>query len=1493
MTTADTIRLDVLDARIRAVWVRGQVLHLFAGSLAFIRWNIPLFFLCMFIDWLTYMPAVGRVVMLLLVLSLPLWRAWRNGWQHIRPFNAVRTALQLESSHGELKSLLVSAIQLRDQPETTGSNALREHTCKLAEDAAAGLEPDKAVPFKALQQPGMVFGLLIAVFIVFGAFNPTFLSAGLLRIYTPWTSAEYPTHTQINLAEDVLIAKEGDAAEITAQLTGVIPEQATIFVRTGEGRARAIDLDVVDSAAKYTIASASRGFTYRIKAGDDRTGWQQVRVIPAPRIQSVRVTVDYPDYLERPAERVEALTLTVPEGSGLSWQLTLDRPIRSASFLRDGAEPVELRVSDDGQSLQFTEDVAASQGYAFEWVDEEQGYTFTSPRYFLQVAADQAPRVEMTSPAFNLVAMIGRPMGLAVRVQDDHGIGSTTVQYRVNQYDEQTVELPADALNCQGEQTIDWDYREALPDLKIGDTVSFSVEVSDKYPGEQGPHVVRTETRRITFLSKEQYLEQINKQRDRLLSRVQTIYRQQRAAHEIVRGLSPSAEGYLQACQLEAIRQEMVRDQLNQVAVQMQTLLDDLAVNGVADEAQGEALESIRGELVQIAESHIAEAASLLREQSAAAADGLAEGPAGSASAVNAAARALGSLVLLRGIESAQEVYAREARMLAQLQAELRWQTTINTDSANTQQLVKQQSELADWTDKLINDLQAGMRYEKRPLAVLRLVRSVKELRGSQAFERMRSASELIKQKEQNKASALQAELVKTLLNAEFSVRLSGAYATLLQTRDLIGSISAVQQQLHDNSANLSSDAFTEQRAELVSTQTTLRKQLLTLLLPTVPAPRSELFDEAPPQAPPIDAMIAKADTAMSKALAAFEASDRQAGLAHQLEAKLALDELLTAVQRWSVEMGLQSQGLSTLVAATSERMSRLEEYEARVIGLLEKTDLLAAEDEKVDSLAKDQANLTGEVGDFIKALKREDLSEPDPDLPPMLSRLKEAEQRLTQGVAALKANDVDMALTSQEQAADTLAEAYKIVVAQNERLALLQGMLMFQRSVGFANGYMADIVAEQRELLAETEALKPEEMKVLLPRFAHMRECMHDVAPLLDLVASRLDVGTPLAFAKTDFEDAMAALETGDQFEAIDAQDVAAESLGEVSLLVQDIRTQTGYLAEIVEYLHRSVSEGATLAYEQRELRKTLSAVAQDDLQRFAEAQQALLAKAKLQSVKLFAAAGNPELVPPADPLLGLDAPTTPAPVFADPAEEMELALQALKENDAEISAEQMELTELIYAENAEALLSVITMLHGLPTVVINSDTDPALVRLVEVLAVASDYKRVFRETQVADNAGLDTLGDAQKKLAARLDEIASSGEPHPMLAAANKHLADGLTLFLPGNREQLRVSQRATDEQLRQFIIEQALILKTAVPPAAASSSEFPTDGPGSDAEAEVTAGFIADFVSGETPNDKRTEWNVLAERNRAALNQNFARELPLEYRGLLKNYYERVAR
>lgn len=1471
MTSVPVNRLEKLDTSLRHAWYRSQVLHLLVGGLTFFSWAIPLFLSGIFIDWMAYMPAAGRVGILAFILGFSFYRAWCCGWCKLQSFNAVAIALKLESHHGELNSLLVSAVQLRNQAlGSSGASQMRDHTCQLAEVAASDLRIDQAVPFTPLRRSVSSVSVLVAVMVIASVVNGPFLAAGFSRFFTPWLNAEYPTYTQISIATDGLVIKEGESASITAQISGSVPRVATIYLQTGEGRSRAIELEVVDGKCTYTIASASRDFSYRMKAGDDRTDWQQARVVPAPRIQDVAVGLKYPDYLEREQESIEALTLTVPEGTGVDWRIVLDRPIQSARFYRDGESVVDLDIGPDNRTIAFTADVSASKGYHFVWVDKGHGFEFTSPRYFLQIAADQPPRIELISPSANLVAMVGRPLDITARVQDDHGVGLAAVVYRVNQRDEVSIKLEDAVGSGQGEQAINWDYRKSEPDLQVGDTVSFAVEVSDRYPKPLGPHVVRSETRRITLLSREQYLEQVEKQKDRLLSRVQSLYRQQRSAHQIVRALEPSAEGYAQACQLEAIRQEMVRQQLKVIAGQLDVLLGDLAANGVSDVAEAESLEALRLALVGIADTPIAEAASRLREQSGAAASSEASGPQAASSAVNTAARDLGALVMQRGIDAAQEVYAREARMLAETQAMLRWECIALEAGKDANGLAMRQGELAAWTIRLIADLQATMRYQQRPLAVLRLIRSVKNLRDAGTVERMEAVQQMIVDGELITAAATQADLMRTLLDGEFSVRLSGAYSTLLETRELLISLCAMQRQLRIRSTDLSETEFKDQREFMLPVQQSLHKQLITMLLPAVPAPRAQLFDDRLPPIPPVDLLIAKAGDAMAETLLKLQEGDQVAVVGQQRTAEETLLEISLLVEKWSVEIGLRTQGLGTVVATSSSRMASVEDYEARIIGYLEKTDLAAADEKPVQGIAESQQTLVDELNGFVASLKNQDQT--DPDLPPFLNQLQQAEDCLQKSVQALQENDADSGIAFQEQAADALAKAFEIVVAQNERLSLLQDLLLFQRSVGFASGYMEDIVAEQRDLLKLTEVSRMEAMKPAMPQFRNMLRCLADVSPLLDMVAARLDVGTPLAFARTDFEDAIAAIEAGDKFDAVDAQDVAAEALAEVKTMVSDIQTQTGYVAEIVAFLHKSVSEAAMLQFRQDELRTRISKTDSGGMPRILEMQQKLSADANASARKLFSATGMPS--------------------FTEPVDVMQEVVDALQEADGDSAAETMELVSAMYAENSESLLAVITMLHGLPSIEIVADSDPALVRLVDALALASEQKQLLRQVPDADADLLEQLASQQSQLAEQLNKISDQENPHPLLAQAASQLSDSVKMFEDSDRAGLIRHQKIADEKLRHFIIDQALMLETAAPIAAASEGDADS-GEGSDSESAVSAGFISDFVSGETAKDQRSEWKVLGDRNRAALNQNFARELPLEYRALLKNYYERVAK
>tara|TARA_B100001057_G_scaffold359603_1_gene361862 strand:- start:7684 stop:9153 length:1470 start_codon:yes stop_codon:yes gene_type:complete len=489
---------------------------------------------------------------------------------------------------------------------------------------------------------------------------------------------------------------------------------------------------------------------------------------------------------------------------------------------------------------------------------------------------------------------------------------------------------------------------------------------------------------------------------------------------------------------------------------------------------------------------------------------------------------------------------------------------------------------------------------------------------------------------------------------------------------------------------------------------------------------------------------------------------------------------------------------------------------------------------------------------------------------------MERVQKAMRSTVDSLKANDADQAIGQQEHSADVLAEAFALVTAQNERLGLLQSLFMFQRSVGFAVGYVGDIVAEQRDLIRATEALKSDDASDLFPKLDNLRRCVDEVAPLLDLVALRLDAGTPLAFAATDLEDAVAALKDADKLDSLDAQEVSMESLEEVHGLVQAVQSQAGYVAEIVEFLHASIADLAILEYRQEELALQAEVTPPDDEKYKAldQEQHALLKLASKEGKILVSVTGMK--------------------TYSEPAELMSQAISDLNSIDAPAAASKMNLVQEKLLENAESLFAIITMLHGLPDIDILEHRDSKGVeRLVEVLAVATAHKKLFRDTNRDEKETMKALAGQQAELADRCSELSKVGDPHPMLETATTQLVAASTALRSSGRDEVRRHQKAAMQALRHFIIEQALILETAAPPAVAQDADPAADGEGSDSESDFSAGFIADFVSGETPKDQRTDWKVLGERNRAALNQNFARELPLEYRRLLKNYYERVAK
>lgn len=1484
-----------LDACVETVWRRTQTRYFTHGLSVFIAWLIALFLVAMAVDWLISLPAIVRVVMVLGVVGYPLYQAWLAGWQYLRAYNAARTALQIEEHVGGMESLLVSAIQFRQFAHEQGqADPMTQLTCQRAEQAVEELAAEQVVPWQPLQRPAMIAGVALLVFLSAIIADSSTVKIGVARIFAPWLAVEYPTRTQLQLVSGDMVVQEGKPVRIAAELSGEIPANAQIALRTGNGRPRVQPMAITDNTCTYEISTVFREFDYRVTAGDAQSDWHTVRVIYPPNIEKAKITLNYPAYTQRKPETVEGLSITVPETTKVQWQLTLDKPVSAAAVNLIGQDASPMTISEDGKTVSFEQTAIDSRAYSFGWVEREHGYEFASPSYYLQVAPDRAPRIELTSPSRDLYATLGRKVDLAFRCRDDHGIDEAVVVYSVDKIEDQQVAFTPSEAADGSEQTVPWDYRTAIPELEEGQTVSFAIEVADRYPGESGPHRVRSDVRRIQFVPQEVYLAYIEKQKSRLLSRLKTIYREQRKVYEVVLRLDPKSSVFVQSCQLEAVRQDLVRERLNKLATSMHELTLDLQANGMADADVTQSLSLLRDEVRLIASDYVTASAQSLRKLASdtnGTDDQTLYGMSEAAYRVDSAARELGMLVLQLGYEDAAEVMAREMHAAAQNQATLRLHTI--TEPGIAEQTAKSQQRLAKWMQRLFDASPSGKETTvDEALVEFTLTRMVKRLMKDGITSKMQRAATLIEQgSKTQQAARLQEQVIAALLRAEFRLLIGAERDALFKAMMLLQQQAERQAQLRSELEEMDADAFTDRRKELVQRQGELQENLQLLLMPEIPARRPGLFEKVMPTPPAVGGLLATADRAMVEAASQLDVSERELAIQTQRTAEQAFASLVDVIQQRLLQM-TEAVRIERLAYGAREIDERLELLSERQLGLLEKTEDAEADETRTDFLANQQATLADAVDEIRAQLARTDQASGHGDDPQLLTRrVGQAVAMMRKAVPLLETNKPGDAIPLQEDAMYAVDECRELLSERNAQMAMYGTMLAMAKMSAGPSPFVGEIEEEQIDLLKVTENSKPEDLPKLAIPQKNLVHAVDAILTALDPISHLVETGTVMLFAKEDMDAAGVALTEQDEVEALDAQEFIVETLQELRGKIDRVTPQYPYLLEIVDALYQTGEQGMQLRDAQRQLRSKLKA-APTDLIVLAQEQRSLAERTRGYVQTLNDITGRDDMRSLVQYM------TTAQQALADAdgdaaSKEMLLAQQALKDSTAMISNIMERLTLILAAGEPGAEV-------------------PAEVQLLrEVLATAAKQKVVYRLSNAAQpqipadlEAQLTSIDEQLQplikmsethKLPLDDDEVDAAvddepGNLHRNLQQACEALREAADAVKTADAQLVHAKQEQAAQALRSFIVEYAMLFVN--PPAPPP----PADPAPSDAftESEDTmALFMPGAVMGQRPADGRLEWEVLGKRDRAALNENFARELPLEYREILKNYYERLAK
>ncbi len=431
------------------------------------------------------------------------WIGWKVVYPYLQRVTALYAAKQIEFSQPELKSSLLTLVDLK-----RAGRRVPPHIVAAMEKRAAlrlsQMDVEQAVDRRPLMR--LAYGLLAVVVAIclYTVFSPKPISASILRALIPVSDAPVATRTRIikvDPGDTSVLARS--QLDVTADLAGEIPSEVTLLMTmqdhslvdepvalrdTGEGLNR----------FRGTLAGPNgrgllQNFTYVIQAGDATSQRYSVVVEQAPYATVEEIVYDYPDYMGLKDKTQTGGEIDAWEGTDVTIRAVTNMPVATATVMKHQSEDTTLKGTEiamsvtDGTRLTATFPLAFEADGTYEHfyriiVRTESGKTDPVPRmYTLKIRRDLPPEIKLLHPASDVELPANGVLPYAYEASDpDFMLSSVRVlfEYKGQPLDAKTRSLyqaPPFRARMQGGDNIELSQFPLQP----GDVLTFWLEARD------------------------------------------------------------------------------------------------------------------------------------------------------------------------------------------------------------------------------------------------------------------------------------------------------------------------------------------------------------------------------------------------------------------------------------------------------------------------------------------------------------------------------------------------------------------------------------------------------------------------------------------------------------------------------------------------------------------------------------------------------------------------------------------------------------------------------------------------------------------------------------------------------------------------------------------------------------------------------------------------------------------------------------------------------
>jgi hypothetical protein len=395
------------------------------------------------LQWMRFTPEsiLAARIALAVVVAVAVW--FLVARPLLRRVRDEQVALYLEEHEPSLETAILTAVETQQSDLAQRSPALVRKLVETAVARAASVEHGRRVEQAPLRRySGAAAGVLVLAILAF-LLGPAYMRHALSAILVISRSVEAAAPYRIEVTPGHATVPRGSDFAVSARLIGFQSDQASGMMRKSATAAfeRLPLIRGASDAYTGTMFDVTAPVEYFVEAAGVRSPIFNLKVADMPYVQRMELTYEFPAYTGLEPRKIEdGGDIAVLRGTRIHVRAFPTMAAAGGQIVVDD-KPVSMQVQADGT---LTGDfVAASDGFYRVDLDASTGgpHVNASPKYSIDVLADQPPAVSFVKPGRDTTASPIEEVFVEAKAEDDYGIKSLELVYSVNGGPEKSVTL--------------------------------------------------------------------------------------------------------------------------------------------------------------------------------------------------------------------------------------------------------------------------------------------------------------------------------------------------------------------------------------------------------------------------------------------------------------------------------------------------------------------------------------------------------------------------------------------------------------------------------------------------------------------------------------------------------------------------------------------------------------------------------------------------------------------------------------------------------------------------------------------------------------------------------------------------------------------------------------------------------------------------------------------------------------------------------------------